>query len=148
MNQRTSGQSDMARVVKRYPLLQNPAWLPALIALVIVVLALTPSGAVSALVGREPATTASGLEASSARWTAWGQYYTRSREASAAADAARWTALAEHYPWQRGRAADAARWRALGRYYAPDYELIAEVSSARYQALATWYARRAAQQTD
>ena len=65
--------------------------------------------------------TSAGLEASSARWAALGEYFGAE---------------------SRVRSADAARWSALGEYYAPNYEAIAAVNSARWSALGNLYRNR------
>ena len=93
---------------------------------------------------------AAGVEASSARWTALGEYYAPESNAAAAASSARWTALGEHYRAESLRAersanASSARWSALGAYHLARYEAAAAASSARYQAMADWYAAKAAQ---
>jgi hypothetical protein len=66
--------------------------------------------------------TEAGVDASSARWTALGAYYTAKYEAAAAASSARWTAL--------------------GAYYTAKYEAAAAASSARYEAIAEWYSQK------
>ena len=82
------------------------------IVLVLSVLALTVVAALTVPSLIAPAVqngTAAGVDASTARWTALGEYY--SGESTA-------------------RTADAARWPSLGEFFAHDYEGVASIDSA------------------
>jgi len=56
-----------------------------------------------------------GIDASSARWSALGKYYTAQYERAAAANSARYSAMAGAYT--RGIDASSARWSAMARAY-------------------------------
>jgi hypothetical protein len=88
------------------------------------------------------------LEASSARWSALGEYYTTRYEAAAAASSARYSALADHYNarYEAAALASSARYQALAEFYgAGGYPSVAagvDASSARWSALGAYYAQR------
>ena len=99
---------------------------------------------------------AAGVEASSARWTALGQFYAAEtlradHSAAAAADSARWTALGDYYAAEALRAersadASAARYQAMAEFYnshAASLEPGTMADSARWTALGDYYTAKA-----
>lgn len=77
------------------------------------------------------------VDASSARWAAWGAYFANQAESAAALSTARYQGLAESY--QSANNADTARWTAWGSYFLAQAESAAALSTARYEGLAQHY---------
>ena len=121
-----SGTLSLDRPALKKASLGRIKWYWVVMGLALFLLAAAAAALVVAVV--EPAASAgieAGIEASSARWRALGEYYTPDYEAITAVNSARYEAMARHYgkevaDLERSEQASTARWVAMGAHYAEE----------------------------